>query len=178
MGEPKYFPDVISGHYGYTAIMDLAQRGIVQGYEDGTFQPTKTVNRAEFSKLLINGLYPNEIQDEIGCFPDVGREWFSSFVCAAKRLHWIIGYPDGTFKADQTIKKSEAMKIIVSSMGVSLDSAAELPAGTKDGEWYSPYIRKAMELKMILEPSFIPDAVVTRADAAVWIYRSLKATGR
>lgn len=175
---PRSFNDVIEGHYGYTAIIDLAQRGIVSGYEDGTYRPYNIVNRAEFSKLLMGGLHKDHVKSEARCFPDVSREWFSSFVCAAKRLQWLAGYPDGNFYPSRTIKKSEAMKIIVESIGVPLDSTASLPAGTPDGQWYSPYIRKAMELKLILEPSFNPGADVTRADAAVWIYRSLKASGK
>lgn len=172
------FSDVLQGHYGFTAIMDLAARGIIKGYSDGTYQPYQTVNRAEFSKLLIGGLHTNQLRGEHSCFPDVVESWFSPFVCAAKRLQWLKGYPDGTFKPEQTIKKSEAMKIIVSSIGVPLDSLASLPAGTPDGQWYSVYIRKAMELNLILEPSFNPEADVTRSDAAVWIYRTLKALGR
>lgn len=172
------FSDVLEGHYGFTAIMDLAARGIIKGYADGTYQPYQTVNRAEFSKLLIGGLHTNQLKGEHSCFPDVKESWFSPYVCAAKRLQWLRGYPDGTFKPEQTIKKSEAMKIIVSSIGVPLDSVAALPAGTPDGQWYSVYIRKAIELGLILEPSFNPNADVTRADAAVWIYRTLKALGR
>jgi len=174
----RSFSDVLNGHYGYTAIIDLAQRGIIAGYQDGTYRPYNTVNRAEFSKLLMGGLHKERVESEARCFPDVSREWFATFVCAAKRLAWIKGYPDGNFYPERTIKKSEAMKIIVESMGVPLDSTATLPPGTADGQWFSPYIRKAMELKLILEPSFNPAADVTRADAAVWIYRSLKATGK
>ncbi len=171
------FPDVIEGNYGFTAIMDLARRGIVRGYSDGSFQPYQTVNRAEFAKLLVGGLHVDQMDGETNCFPDVHNEWFAPYVCAAKRLQWIQGYPDGMFHAERTITKAEAMKIIVASMGVSLDSTAALPPGVKDGQWYTPYIRKAMELKLILESSFSPGADVVRADAAVWIYRSLKAVG-
>lgn len=171
------FPDVIEGNYGFTAIKDLAKRGIVRGYDDGSFRPYQTVNRAEFAKLLVGGLHSEHLQQhESNCFPDVQGEWFTPYVCAAKRLQWIQGYDDGLFHPERTITKAEAMKIIVASMGVSLDSTVGLPPGTRDGQWYTPYIRKAMELKLILESSFNPGTEVVRADAAVWIYRSLKVT--
>lgn len=172
------FPDVIEGHYGYTAIINLASRGIVRGYDDGAFRPYNTVNRAEFAKVLIGGLHPGQLKKERECFSDVRRQWFSEAICAAKRLQWLAGYADGTFRPQQTIKKSEAMKIVVMALGVPLDSNAALPPGTPDGQWYSPYVRKAMELGLILEPSFNPGADVTRADTAVWIYRSLKTRGQ
>ena len=168
------FSDVLSGQYGYTAIMDLAQKGIVSGYRDGTFKPKNIINRAEFSKMLMAGLHVKELRAESRCFPDVRAEWFAQFVCAAKRLRWIAGYPDGTFKASQTIKKAEALKIVMASLNVPLDSLAALPQGTADNQWYSPYVRKAVELGIILEGSFFPGADATRADAAVWMYRAAK----
>jgi hypothetical protein len=172
------FPDVIQGHHGYTAITDLAGRGIVQGYADGSFRPYQIINRAEFSKFLMAGLHSNQLIAETYCFPDVLDEWYSAFVCAAKRLSWIQGYTDGKFYPARTISKAEAMAIIIQSLGVSLDSTAALPPGVKEGEWYTPYIRKAMELGLILEPAFDPQSAVMRADAAVWMYRSLKTSGQ
>lgn len=176
--QPPSFPDVLVGQHGYTAIMDLAERGIVKGYTDGYFRPYQTVNRAEFSKLLIGGLHGDQLRLESFCFPDVEEAWYSPYVCAAKRLLWIVGYSDGKFYPDRTISKAEAIKIIVASMGVSLDSVSPLPPGASEGQWYTPYVRKAMELNLILEPSFIPNSEVTRADASVWIYRSLKSLGK
>jgi hypothetical protein len=168
------FPDVIQGKYGYTAIMALAEAGIIKGYPDGTFRPKDSVNRAEFVQLLVHGLFSSELLSESGCFPDVGLQWFSEAICAAKRRSWVSGYPDGKFKPARTMKKSEAMKVVVASLDVPLDSTAALPEGTPDNQWYSPYIRKAMEIGLILEPTFAPQAEVTRADVAVWIYRARK----
>ena len=43
----------ISGVESRESIVFLAQRGLVEGYSDGTFQPFKTVTRAELVKLLV-----------------------------------------------------------------------------------------------------------------------------
>lgn len=172
--QPVTFPDIEEGKYGYTAIVSLATRGIIRGYPDGTFRPRQTVNRAEFIHLLVQGLHPSKLQAETHCFPDVREEWFSPATCAARRLSWIAGYADGRFHGARTIKKSEALKIIVASMGVPLSSTGPLPPGTADGQWYTPYIRTAMELGLILEPSLYAESEVTRADAAVWMYRASK----
>lgn len=171
------FPDVEAGKYGYTAIMDLAATGIVRGYEDGTFRPYQSVNRAEFAKLLMEGLYADQLRDEVGCFPDVGRSWYASAVCAMRRLRWVRGYEDGLFRAERTMLKAEGMKVVVASLNLQLDSPATLPQGTPDGQWYSPYVRKAVELRLLLEPFFYPGNEVTRADAAVWMYRARKHLG-
>jgi hypothetical protein len=169
------FPDVIQGHYGYTAITSLAFEGIVHGYADGNFRPTQIVNRAEFLVLLMRGLYPEEIRGEEKCFPDVQTTWYSAEVCAAKRLGWISGYGDGLFRPAQSISKAEGLKIVMSTMGPVANSSTPLPTGAEDGQWYSPYVRQAIDTKVLLEASFSAPNAAIRADAAVWMYRAKKA---
>ncbi len=169
------FPDVIAGHYGYTAIMELTKRGVIHGYSDGAFRPQNTVNRAEFVHMLLSGLHAEDLRGEIQCFPDVHQEWYAPPVCAAHRLGWIQGYRDGKFRPEQMLRRDEGLKIVVASLGLPLTSPAPLPPDVADGTWFTPYARKAMELRIILEPTFRPMQLATRADAAVWMYRALRA---
>ena len=46
------FSDVKSGQWYYTAVNALAQKDIVGGYGDGTFQPNAPITRVEFLKIL------------------------------------------------------------------------------------------------------------------------------
>lgn len=43
----------IEQHWGKSAILAAAQKGYVSGYTDGTFQPNKSVTRAEFASMLV-----------------------------------------------------------------------------------------------------------------------------
>lgn len=167
----RNFSDVSNDHYAYKEISSLFSKGVIKGYDDGTFKPEKTVNRAELLKLLIVGLQPTEDKSEKQCFPDVSDEWFSSFVCAAKRLGWVGGYASGQFKPANTVNRAEAIKMIVSSVTTDLDSSASLPNDVPTDSWFAPYVRKAVELGIVIETSFKPTEVLTRADAAIWIYR-------
>lgn len=54
---PKYQPepvtvDDITGHWAEKAIRWCMERGLMQGYEDGTFQPDKPVTRAELATVI------------------------------------------------------------------------------------------------------------------------------
>jgi hypothetical protein len=170
----RTFPDVEEGKYGYTAIVSLATLGVVNGYADGTFKPANRINRAEFARLFMDGLHASDVQGEAECFPDVGTQWFSAAACAAKRLGWIQGYADGRFGPGRDITKGEGLKIVVASLGGRIGSKAALPLGVDEGDWYAPYVRKAVELGILLEPTFDGDAPASRADAAVWMYRAAK----
>ncbi|MEI6309676.1 MAG: S-layer homology domain-containing protein, partial [bacterium] len=49
------FNDVF-GHWAQADIMTLVDKGIISGYPDGSFQPDKSVTRAEFIKILAAAL--------------------------------------------------------------------------------------------------------------------------
>lgn len=46
------FKDVPSSHWAYKAITEVAQKGLVTGYADGTYKPSAQVTRAEFATFL------------------------------------------------------------------------------------------------------------------------------
>jgi len=53
--ESNKFSDV-AGHWANTFINSAAQKGWVNGYEDGTFKPEQAITRAEFATLVNNVL--------------------------------------------------------------------------------------------------------------------------
>ncbi len=46
------FPDVPGEHWAYDVIESLQEKGIIQGYPDGTFQGTRTTSRYELATML------------------------------------------------------------------------------------------------------------------------------
>ncbi|MBE3563328.1 MAG: S-layer homology domain-containing protein, partial [Hydrogenibacillus schlegelii] len=56
------FPDVPPGHWAEEAIRQVTGRGIMRGYEDGTFRPDRPVTRAELAAVvahILNSLPKN-----------------------------------------------------------------------------------------------------------------------
>ena len=51
------FSDLDSSHENYTAISYVESEGIVDGYSDGTYQADRTINRAEFTKIIVGSVY-------------------------------------------------------------------------------------------------------------------------
>jgi hypothetical protein len=162
------FRDVDSQHFYYDAINYVQQNNIVSGYADGTFKPDAKINRAEFVKILIAANYSDSIiSDCLGTqakvFSDVTRDqWFSQYVCVAKKNNIIGGYPDGSFKPAQDISFAEAAKILAVSY--------QLPTSL-DFVWYKPYIDSLADKKAIPGTILSTDYKVTRAEMAEMIYR-------
>ena len=70
--------------YLYTAY----QRGVVSGYEDGTFKPGNEVNKVEFLTMLFKGMDVEVPQEaDVAPYEDVPKgEWFTPMVSYAKEL--------------------------------------------------------------------------------------------
>ena len=71
LAEAPAFPDVPPTHPYHAAITDLASRGVVSGYTDGTFGPGDEIRRQQFAKVIVlAGGYP-VTENDICPFPDV-----------------------------------------------------------------------------------------------------------
>lgn len=46
------FKDVKEGFWAKEAIEALAEKGIITGYEDGTFKPNEPITRAEVATII------------------------------------------------------------------------------------------------------------------------------
>ena len=155
------FNDVSLDHPNYDAIEHVKTKNIIQGYDDGTFKPDKSINRAEFTKIVMKATLPTEAVGS-NCFPDVRDQWFAKYVCNARSLGIIRGYPDGNFKPSNEINFVEASKIIVNTFGYSVGS---------DDIWYKPFVEKLGEKKAIPITISAFNANITRGEMAEMVYR-------
>lgn len=156
------FTDVTADTQYQASIQALQTEGVLQGYSDGTFKPNTTINRAEFLKILLEAT--NQTGQSTSCFPDVQDQWFAPYVCTAKSLGIVSGYPDGTFKPEQPISFVEAAKIL------NLAYKQDIPSG---GDWYEPYARALESAKAIPPTIDALDQKITRGEMAemMWIVK-------
>ncbi len=159
------FSDTETSWFGYRdAVEFLEERGVVQGYPDGTFRPKQAINRAEFLTLVFR---EHAMRKPVGgsCFSDVSAEaWYAPYVCTAARRGIVSGYPDGTYAPERTVNMAEAMKILQRVHG---DEFEETP-----GEhWYEPYVEAFDEKHILPRHSFLPWQELNRERAADLIAR-------
>lgn len=113
------FSDVPAGKWYAVAVSTLANAGAIKGYSNGTFQPGKPINRAEFVTILT-GIYGVNTSKGMP-FADVGSAWCHDAVATAYANGWVGGYADGTFHPNQTITRAEAVTILNRVLGRSCD---------------------------------------------------------
>ena len=68
----KDFTDVKKGDWFYEAVSELTDAGIINGYQDNTFKPSRKVSYAEFLTLLNNMLGVKQAPDNKN-----PREWYN-----------------------------------------------------------------------------------------------------
>ena len=172
------FSDLSTNHQNHDAILYLQSKGILEGYADGTFQPSRDVNRAEFLKIIIEG---SNIDTNVAAntpFNDVDHQaWYAPYIKKAYSEGWVEGYSDGTFKPNQTINKVEALKIL------ALVQQWELPTFLNSNPyedvarlaWYAKYVAYAKNQEYLEETgtTFNPGQNMTRANISEIIYRTL-----
>lgn len=153
------FTDIGTDSPLFSAVQYLQNKGVIEGYSDGTFKPNNAINRAEFLKIVLTarGIDINTGQFQ-NCFPDVTTQWFAPYVCYAKALGYIEGYNDSgyiSFKPEQTINRAEAIKVLMEVFqktgGDIMNTYYDVPPGA----WFAPYISEAKTLGIIDSGNFI-----------------------
>lgn len=160
-----------------TAINYLSDVGVIQGYPDQTFRPNQNVNRVEFLKLVLES---SNIEPDVSTptpFPDVDEEaWYGKYVRKARSEGWIEGYPDGTFKPEQSINKVEALKIIgeVQEWATEEEPDEQPFADINSNEWFAPYVDYAKERNYLEERTsrYFPELYLTRAQISELLFRA------
>lgn len=155
------FVDVSNTHVNAEAIAYVQSQGIVGGYPDGTFGASRNINRAEFTKIVIEATSTDISGSQ--CFPDVSDQWFAKYVCTAKNLGVIGGYPDGTFRPEKEVSFVEASKIIAVAFDTELNVETDI--------WYEGYVRSLAGINAIPTSVHSFDAKITRGEMAEMIYR-------
>ena len=114
------FSDVSNDAWYATAVKTMASLGMMSGYPDGTFRPDEPITRAEFATVALAFAYE---PDNARCsYLDVSTSaWYYTYVAQATTYGWIGGYPDGTFRPNNSITRVEVCVIVNNMLGRTPD---------------------------------------------------------
>lgn len=183
------FPDVPTTHMYREQIETLADKGIVKGNPDGSFNPGGTINRAELLTLLYRAAGKTPAAPTKSCFKDVSTDaWYSAVVCDSAKNGYVGGYPDGNFRPGNAVNRVESLKMIHTVLGLSVNASAstsplKMFSDVSLTAWYTPYMASAFDHKVLPVAGqtgtlFMPEASLSRAEAAAYIFNGLGLTLR
>ena len=150
------------------AVETVKAISYIKGYPDGTFKPQANVTRAEAAQMfatLLNG-GANFGTSSATRFSDASDDWFSKAVNYVVAKGLISGYPDGTFKPNESITRAEFAQMISGYVKNEKKSTTDFQ-DVKD-HWAKDAIDKLYGNKNVSgypDGSFKPNAKITRAEA-------------
>ncbi len=107
------FSDVPIGSTFFPYIETAFARGILAGYPDGTFRPNNNVTRAQLAKIIVRAQGWPLANPAAPTFSDVPLDnSFFHYVETAFARGVVSGYPDGTFRPNNSATRGQASKMI------------------------------------------------------------------
>ena len=114
------FTDVASEAWYSDAVNTLASLGMITGVGNNLYEPNRSITRAEFTAIAMR--FADLATGGENVFSDVAEDaWYYDYVVGSIQYGWITGYPDGTFRPENTITRAEVTTIVNRMLGRSAD---------------------------------------------------------
>jgi len=174
------FKDVKPGVHYYEPVLELAGRGVVKGYEDGTYRPNASVTRAQAAKILAHVLDLDTTNVKDPGFSDVkkGTPYYGP-IAALAQAGYIKGYEEKgvkSYKPNDNLTRSQMAKIL--TLGFDLEESALAANRFKDvkpTDAYAGYVAALLALDITTgttPTTFAPNGLVTRGQMATFVVRT------
>ncbi len=182
--ETALFPDT-AGSWCAQAVEQMAQRGILSGYRDGTFRPNAKVTRGEAAKMIgaaVDSLPYTLPQTGQGTFPDIENHWARRNI-RQLIVEGIIRVQDygKNFGPNQNITRLEMVRMLMRMLGFSSGQADKHTFSDLSGLSFLDqyYCEKAAQIGLVegyADGTFRPNDPLTRGQAAALLQRALPQT--
>ncbi len=171
------FKDLGGFDWAKPAIEVLAQNGIINGKENGTFAPQDTVSRDELVKMLtcVFEIYDKNAKS---VFADLNNHWSQAYIASAEKYGLVKGITKNSFGAGQPVTREDMAVLCYRFM---LAFSVEMQTGENtefaDADIISDYAKEAVQVLKGAgvingkdNNEFAPKDVCTRAEAAKVVY--------
>ncbi|WP_219835402.1 S-layer homology domain-containing protein [Paenibacillus sp. R14(2021)] len=134
---------------------------------------TAEVNHFTKYAVMVVGEGASQPADPGQGFSDVAGHWAEQGIKEAVGAGFVKGYPDGTFKPNQTVTRAEFAVMLANALQLHGDGAKlTFKDSAEIGDWAREAIASAVKAGIIHgyeDGTFRPNAVITRAEMATMI---------
>ncbi len=168
------FSDIATYTWATEAINTLYDAGIINGMEEGIFNPAGQVTREQFCKMVV-ALFNLPVSTADTSFVDVNAEgWYAPYITAAMQAGYIQGQSNEYFGVGESIMRQDIAVILYRALG---DQNSKAILNFSDKENIASYAEDAIAELVGLgiingyeDGSLNPRGTATRAEAAKMIY--------
>lgn len=171
----KGFKDVPKTSPYYGIINEMAEKGIIGGYEDGTFRPDEPITRKHASALLDRQLKLPEVAREfkIKDMPKA-HPYYDDMYKVVNKGYLKIN-PNGLIFPDRPLTRGEMAQVLARAYELDLNGDMHPFSGVR--EWNNMYVSALYNSGITTgytDGTFREDETVTRGHFAVFMYRTMK----
>ena len=175
------YSDVDARHWAYEYIVALSAKRIVNGYENNSFMPERSITRAEFIKMAVEA-FGYTASEETEPFDDISAEdWFFEYMMAARSNGIVRGSGNMCMPYDE-ITREEMSAIIFRVMKeknlIEEKQSVTLFADETDiSDWAIAAVKGLQACGIINgmeDGRFVPQGKTTRAEAAKMLCMALR----
>ena len=160
------------------AVAVMSAVKVIDGYADGSFNPSATLTRGAAAKIICNLILgpttASALVADAAPYKDVPtNHTFAGYIAYCQKTGIISGYADGTFRPANTLTGYAFMKMLLGALGY--ESANE---GYTGPNWSINVAKQAINigLNKNLKGDFNGVKAVTREEACLYAFNTLKAT--
>ena len=173
----KDFTDNSKIAYG-EAVDVMSAVKVIDGYPDGSFNPTATLTRGAAAKIICNLILgpttASALVADAAPYKDVPtNHTFAGYIAYCQKEGIISGYADGTFKPANTLTGYAFMKMLLGALGYKAENE-----GYTGANWSIQVAKRAINVGLNddLNGEFNGVKAVTREEACLYAFNTLKAT--
>ncbi|MFC9415944.1 S-layer homology domain-containing protein [Bacillus mobilis] len=177
--EESAFKDVPKGHWSADAINSMAAKGIIVGTGNGLFGFGDDVTRAQVATFMVKakGIEAGSTKTPFTDVPE--SSIYAKYIAAAEANKIMAGLGDNKFGPDEKLTRAQMAQLLVNAYGFKADENNKKSFNDIDGlSWATAKssIETLASLGIVAgegEGKFNPNGVVTREQAAQFIYNAM-----
>ncbi|WP_439020478.1 S-layer homology domain-containing protein [Bacillus thuringiensis] len=177
--EEGAFKDVPKGHWSADAINSMAAKGIIVGTGNGLFGFGDDVTRAQVATFMVKakGIEAGSTKTPFTDVPE--SNMYAKYIAAAEANKIMAGLGDNKFGPDEKLTRAQMAQLLVNAYGFKADDNNKKTFNDIDGlSWATAKssIETLASLGIVSgegEGKFNPNGVVTREQAAQFIYNAM-----
>jgi hypothetical protein len=134
----------VNGTTHEDAIRTIADAGLIDGFRDGSFGPSRSVSRGQVATLVSGVL--GDTGDGDGPLPltDVEGSTHEDGIRAALQAGWMAGYGDGTFRPAEAVTRGQLSTALTAAFGLPDGSTEAVLLSDVDGTTHEDGIRAVL----------------------------------
>lgn len=180
------FSDISADYWAGEFIQELADRGVISGFPDGSFRPNDPVTRAQFAAMVSQAFRRSATRGTVS-FADVPSSyWAAAAIRDAYTTGFLSGYPNNIFRPDENIPRAQVLVSLANGLGyASGNSTDQTLLAYNDASaipnWARPSVAAATDRQIVVNypnvGTLAPNRAATRAEVAAFIYQALVSSG-